>query len=96
MSTVLPLIVQGKFRKHSKIWWPTSIYQQKGLKHLSLEAYQQRLRYIRAFDKLPSSKTGKEKRATSPKIKQFMPKISEIALYNEKRTDIFGINPVVS
>ncbi len=25
-----------------------------------------------------------------------MPKISEIALYNEKRTDIFGINPVVS
>jgi hypothetical protein len=45
---------------------------------------------------LPSSKTGKEKRATSPKIKQFMPKISEIAPYNEKRTDIFGINPVVS
>ena len=51
---------------------------------------------VRAFDKLPSSKTGKEKRATSPKIKQFMPKISEIAPYNEKRTDIFGINPVVS
>ena len=50
---------------------------------------------VRAFDKLPSSKTGK-KRATSPKIKQFMPKISKIALYNEKRTDIFGINPVVS
>ena len=25
-----------------------------------------------------------------------MPKISEIAPYNEKRTDIFGINPVVS
>lgn len=25
-----------------------------------------------------------------------MPKISEIALKNEKRTDIFGINPIVS
>ena len=34
--------------------------------------------------------------ATSPKIKQFMPKISEIAPYNEKRTDIFGIKPIVS
>ena len=39
---------------------------------------------------------SKEKRATSPKIKQFMPKISEIALKNEKRTDIFRINPIVS
>jgi hypothetical protein len=25
-----------------------------------------------------------------------MPKISKIALKNEKRTDIFGINPIVS
>lgn len=38
------------------------------------------LKYIRAFDKLHASKTGKEKRATSPKIKRFMPKISEIDL----------------
>ena len=50
---------------------------------------------VRAFDKLLAFKTREEKKATSPKIKQFMPKISEIALYNEKRTDIFGINPVV-
>lgn len=35
---------------------------------------------VRAFDKLPAFKTGKEKRTTTPKIKQFMPKISEIAL----------------
>lgn len=35
---------------------------------------------VRAFDKSPAFKTRKEKRATSPKIKQFMPKISEIAL----------------
>lgn len=35
---------------------------------------------VSAFDKLPAFKTGKEKRATSPKIKQFMPKISETAL----------------
>lgn len=35
---------------------------------------------VRAFDKLPAFKTGGEKKATSPKIKQFMPKISEIAL----------------
>lgn len=41
--------------------------------------------------------TGKEKKATSPKIKQSMPKISEIALWNEeKRIDIFSINPIVS
>lgn len=33
-----------------------------------------------AFDKLPSSKTGKEKGATPPKIKQFMPKLSKMAL----------------
>jgi len=51
---------------------------------------------VRAFDKLPAFKTGGEKRAASPKIKQFMPKISEIALYNEKKTDIFGINLIVS
>lgn len=51
---------------------------------------------VRAFDKLQAFKTRKEKRATSPKIKQFMPKISEIALYIEKRTDIFGINPIAS
>lgn len=35
---------------------------------------------VRAFDKLHAFKTRKEKMATSPKIKQFMPKISEIAL----------------
>ena len=51
---------------------------------------------VRAFHKITSNKKGKEKRTTSPKIKQFMPKISEIALKNEKRTDIFGINPIVS
>jgi len=45
---------------------------------------------------MASSKKGKEKKAASLKIKQFMPKISEIALKNEKRTDIFGINPIVS
>ena len=51
---------------------------------------------VSAFDKLPAFKTGKEKRATSPKIKQFMPKISETAYKIKKGTDIFGINPIVS
>lgn len=52
------------------------------------------LSLVHAFHKMASSKKGKKKTA-SPKIKQFMPKISEIALKNEKRTDIFGINPIV-
>lgn len=53
------------------------------------------LSLVRAFHKNPSIKKGKEKRATSPRIKQFVPKISKIPLKNEKRTDIFCINPIV-
>ena len=34
--------------------------------------------------------------ATSPELNQNKPKTSKIALKNEKRTDIFGINPIVS
>ncbi len=41
-------------------------------------------------------KNDKEKEATSLEIKQNMPKTSKIAPKNEKRTDIFGINPIVS
>ena len=41
-------------------------------------------------------KNGKEKEATSLEIKQNMPKTSKIAPKNEKRTDIFRINPIVS
>ena len=41
-------------------------------------------------------KIEKENRTTSPEFKQNMPKTSEIALYNEKKTDIFHINPIVS
>lgn len=41
-------------------------------------------------------KMDKEKGATSPEIEQNMPKISEIAPKITKRTDIFGINPIVS
>ena len=51
---------------------------------------------IRAFHKNTSIKRSKEKRGISPKFNRFMPKTSEIALKNEKRTDVFGINPIVS
>ena len=53
------------------------------------------LSLVCAFHKNFSIKNSQEKRATSPKFKQFMPKISEIALKNKKKTDI-GINPIVS
>lgn len=53
------------------------------------------LSLIRAFHKNTSIKKSKEKRAISPKFNRFMPKTSEIALKNEKRTDI-SINPIVS
>ena len=53
------------------------------------------LSLIRAFHKNTSIKKSKEKRAISPKFNRFMPKTSEIALKNEKRTDIISINPVV-
>lgn len=43
------------------------------------------------FIKIPLSK-----RVILPKFNRFMPKASEIALKNEKMTDIFGINPIVS
>ena len=46
--------------------------------------------------KIPIIKTEKENRATSPEFKQNMPKTSKITPENEKRTDIFGINPIVS
>ncbi len=38
----------------------------------------------------------KLKRATSPEFKQNKPKISKNSPKNEKRTDFFGINPIVS
>lgn len=41
-------------------------------------------------------KKAKKKGATSLEIKQNMPKTSKIAPKNEKRTDIFRINPIVS
>ena len=34
--------------------------------------------------------------ASSPEFKQNKPKTSKIVLKNEKRTDIFGINSIVS
>ena len=39
---------------------------------------------------------SKYKRATSPELKQNKPKTSKISPKNEKRTDIFSINSVVS
>jgi len=45
---------------------------------------------------LNSLKRGKEKGAISPEFRQNMPKTNEITPKNEKRTDIFGINPIVS
>lgn len=48
---------------------------------------------IHTFHKNASIK--KSKKNTSPKFNRFMPKTSETALKNEKRTDI-SINPIVS
>ena len=47
---------------------------------IRVKVYSCFLLLVRAFDKLLAFKTRKEKKATSPKIKQFMPKTSEIAL----------------